>query len=128
MQKIFRISENKTSKRLFLIFGFLNFLITNIVLQFLLILIPTLLATISSQMINLIIGYYLFGKKVFKYRNLNNAVFRKYLLLASTIWVLNYGLIQFFFNFGVNKNLTAIFILPLLVLISYFSQKYFVFR
>ena len=108
MQKIFRISENKTSKRLFLIFGFLNFLITNIVLQFLLILIPTLLATISSQMINLIIGYYLFGKKVFKYRN--------------------FGLIQFFFNFGVNKNLTAIFILPLLVLISYFSQKYFVFR
>ena len=120
--------KRRGEKRLFLIFGILNFLITNVVLHFSLLLIPTIFATILSQLVNLLMGYYLYGKKVFNFKNLNKFVFKKYLLLAIILWILNFALIQSFFNFGVNKNLTAIFIVPLLVAISYLTQRNFVFK
>tara|TARA_A100001035_G_scaffold276103_1_gene270543 strand:+ start:345 stop:728 length:384 start_codon:yes stop_codon:yes gene_type:complete len=122
---IFKIERKQN---LFLGYGILNFLITNIFLQFSLLIMPTILATVLSQFINLIIGFYLYGKKVFEYRSLNNLVFKKYLFLAIILWFLNFSFIQIFFNFGVNKNITAIFLIPPLVIISYFSQKNFVFR
>ena len=115
-------------KRLFLSFGIFNFLITNLVLQCLLLLIPISLATVISQLVNLIVGYYLYGKKVFKFTMLSKFVFLRYLFLAFILWIFNFGLIQYFFNNGFNKNITAIFVIPFLVIISYLSQKYFVFR
>ena len=125
---ILRGVKNGGEKRLFLSFGIFNFLITNFVLQVLLLLILTILATVISQLVNLILGYYLYGEKVFKITRLSRFIFFKYLFLAFILWILNFGLIQFFFYDGFNKNITAIFIIPLLVLISYLSQKYFVFR
>ena len=115
-------------KKLFLVFGMFNFLITNIFLQILLFLIPTIFATVLSQIVNLLIGYFLYGKKVFQFKNLNKLVFKKYLLQALILWILNFAFIQSFFNIGVNKNVTAILIVPLLVAISFYSQKYFVFK
>ena len=126
--KILRGFKNRGEKRLFLSFGIFNFLITNFVLQVLLLLIPTILATIISQLVNLILGYYLYGKKVFKFTKLSKFIFLKYLFLAFILWMVNFGVIQYFFYEGFNKNIIAIFIIPLLVLISYLSQKYFVFR
>ena len=126
--KILRGFKNGGEKRLFLSFGIFNFLITNFVLQVLLLLIPTILATVISQLVNLILGYYLYGKKVFKFMRLSKCIFFKYLSLAFILWIFNFGLIQYFFYYGFNKNITAIFIIPLLVIISYLSQKYFVFR
>ena len=126
--KIIRKSENTGEKRLFLAYGIFNFLVTNITLQVLLFLIPTFFATIFSQLVNLIIGYYVYGKKVFKHSKLNNLVFKRYLSLSSILWLLNFLLIQSFFYYGVNKNLAAFFIIPFLVLISFLSQKYFVFK
>ena len=126
--KILRGFKDGGEKRLFLSFGIFNFLITNFVLQVLLLLIPTIIATVISQLVNLILGYYLYGKKVFKFMRLSKSIFFKYLILAFILWVFNFGLIQFFFYYGFNKNITAILIIPLLVIISYLSQKYFVFR
>ena len=127
MKKLVILDINK-KKKLFLGYGILNFLITHIILQVSLLLIPTILATVLSQFTNLIIGFYLYGKKVFKYNGLNNLVFKKYLFLATILWLLNFSFIQIFFNFGVNKNITAIFCIPPLVFISYFVQKNYVFR
>ena len=126
--KILRGFKNRGEKRLFLSFGIFNFLITNFVLQVLLLLIPTILATVISQLVNLILGYYLYGKKVFKFTKLSKFIFLKYLFLAFILWMVNFGVIQYFFYEGFNKNIIAMFIIPLLVLISYLSQKYFVFR
>tara|TARA_A100001011_G_C14263959_1_gene823821 strand:+ start:463 stop:846 length:384 start_codon:yes stop_codon:yes gene_type:complete len=126
--KILRKFKNKGEKRLFLLFGIFNFLITNLVLQISLFLIPTLFATVLSQTVNILIGYFLYGKKVFKLKELNKFIFRKYLVLASILWMLNFFLIQFFFYIGVNKNITAIYVIPLLVGISYLSQRKFVFK
>ena len=126
--KTFQGFKNDGKKRLFLIFGMINFFITNLILQVLLLIIPTIFATVISQVVNLLIGYYFYGIKVFKYGKLNIFVFKKYLFLASILWILNFGIIQYFFYYDFNKNLTAIFTIPLLVLISYLSQKYIVFK
>ena len=125
MLKNFQLNKQK---KLFIMFGFLNFLITNAVLQISLLFTPILFSTILSQMINLFIGYYIYGKKVFKLNKLTNLVFRKYFILALIIWILNFFIIRSFFYFGVNKNITALLVIPLLVVISYFFQKRFVFK
>ena len=117
----------KGRKRLFLLYGIANFLITNSVLHILLLVIPIFLATIVSQITNLVIGFYLYGKKVFKMNNLTFKELSKYILLASFIWIINYTSIKFMYANGINKNLAAIFNIPFLVLISYFFQRKYVF-
>ena len=114
-------------KRLFLFYGITNFLITNSLLHLLLLVIPILLATIASQITNLIIGFYLYGKKVFKVKNLTYQEFSKYILLASFNWFLNYVSIRLMYENGINKNLAAIFTIPFLVLISYSFQRKYIF-
>ena len=118
---------SKGRKRLFLFYGFVNFLVTNSVLHLLLLVIPIFLATIVSQIMNLVIGFYLYGKKVFKMNNLTYKELNKYIFLASFIWILNYISIRFMYENGINKNLAAILTLPFLVLISYFFQKKYIF-
>ena len=100
--------QSKKTKRLFLVFGVINFLITNITLQILLLFLPTLFATVLSQLVNFLIGYYLYGKKVFNIAKLNSSIFRKYLILSVILWLLNFGFIELFFYYGMNKNLSAI--------------------
>ena len=117
----------KGRKRLFLFYGITNFLITNSVLHLLLLLIPIYLATIVSQITNLIIGFYLYGKKVFKMNNLTYKELSKYILLASFNWTLNYVSIRFMYENGIHKNLAAIFTIPFLVMISYSFQKKYIF-
>ena len=115
-------------KRLFLFYGGLNFLITNVILQINLLIMPIIFATIISQLINLILGYYFYGKKVFKLNYLSNLVFKKYSLLAFSLWILNFSLIKSLNYLGINKNLSAFYVIPLLVLISYLVQKVYVFK
>ena len=124
--KYFKLSS-KGRKRLFLFYGIINFLITNLVLHLLLLVIPIFLATIVSQITNLIIGFYLYGKKVFKMKNLTYKELSKYILLASFSWILNYVSIRFMYENGIHKNLAAILTIPFLVLISYSFQKKYIF-
>ena len=128
LNKIFIRFGNNGKKRLFLVIGIFNTFFTNIILQILLFLVSAFLATFISQIFNFIIGYYLYGKKVFKVNKLDKFFFKKYLLLALTLWMLNYGLIQSFFYFGVNKNITALLLIPFLALFSYYCQNRFVFK
>ena len=125
---MFKIPQINKQKKLFLVFGFLNFLITNAVLQISLLFTPILFSTILSQIINVLIGYYLYGKKVFKLNKLTNLVLRKYFVLAFILWFLNFSIIRSFFYLGFNKNISALSIIPILVVISYFFQKRFVFK
>ena len=83
----FLASPNRTkTKRLFLIFGIINFLITNIILQIALLFLPTFFATVLSQLVNFSIGYYLYGKKVFNISRLNNLIFKKYLPYQTLVY------------------------------------------
>ncbi len=123
-----KLLKYKGKKKIFLVLGLLNFLISNIVLQISLLFMPIILATTLSLIINIIFGFYLYGKFVFNSDILNIKTFKKYLLIAIILWLLNFVFIKTMFYLGFNKNLSAIFIIPPLALISYLSQKNYVFR
>ena len=116
------------SKRNFLILGFFNFLITNIILQILLLISSISIATFISQFTNITIGYFLYSKFVFLVKNKNFKNFLKYFIIAMITWQLNYFSINYLYNkLSFNKNIAAILMIPILTLISFLLQKYYVF-
>ena len=124
----YKLKDSIAEKKNFLTFGIINFLITNIALQIMLIYFETYLATLISQFVNVIIGFFLYGKKVFKTKKFTLISAFFYLILAILLWIFNYQSINFLFQLGINKNLSAILLIPILVSISFFGQKYFVFK
>ena len=113
------LKKSKKEKRRFLSYGILNFLVTNISLQIMLLFFETYLATLISQFININIGFFIYGKKVFRVKRFTFKSGFSYLLLAIFIWIINYSSINYLFRMGYNKNLSAIILIPLLVLISF---------
>ena len=112
----------------FLFLGFLNFLITNIVLQIMLIFYAIPLATFVSQVVNLIIGYVLYGKFVFGVKRSNYSFFVKYLFLAFLSWQINSLSIIILFNkFFISKKISALIMIPVVTIFSFSVQKYYVF-
>ena len=83
LNKIFIRFGNNGKKRLFLVIGIVNMFLTNIILQILLFLVSTFLATVISQIFNFIIGYYFYGKKVFKVNKLDKFFFKKYFSISE---------------------------------------------
>ena len=120
--------KNYYKKKSFLILGLINFLITNITLQFLLLILPIYVSTIVSQIINLFLGFYLYGSKVFRVKKKTLRIFIKYLFLAFVLWVLNFSSIRILFDLGINKNIAAFLVIPFLVILSYFCQSRYVFK
>lgn len=128
MQK--KSNEEFGSKKRFGMAGLFNVAITNLVLQTLLAtnVANILLATLISQSINTVFGYLIYGKLIFKANRLKcHKPILKYLCLMSLIWLMNYSLIEAGAAAGVNKNVTAIAFMPAAAIISYISQKNWVF-
>ena len=120
---------NKSEKFRFLIYGTINTLTTNIILQFFLLISSVPIATFISQGSNLLIGFFLYGKRVFKIKVLSKNKLLIYLLLAIVSWQINTFLILFLSSkIDLSKNLSAILILPMLAVWSYLMQKIFIFN
>ena len=118
-----------TQSRKFLIIGFVNFTITNGVLQILLLNIPIWISTLISQFLNFLIGYFSYSKYVFNYRGLNENSFLKYIFLSIFSWYLNANLIFLFTSSTeLSANTAALINIPILTGISFFVQKYLIFR
>ena len=117
--------DNK--KVLFLIYGLLNVLSTNLLLQISLLFLPIVFSTFISQIFNLNLGFYLYGLKVFKVKFLSKKIYMRYLFFHLLIWLLNWYLINIIYSYNVSKNLAALFVLPFLALISFVYQKNIVF-
>ena len=115
------------SKSLFFIYGFINVLFTNIVLQCLLLIISSFYATLISQIFNFLFGFYFFGKKVFKVNALKRKQLLKYFFLNTLVWNLNWIFIEQLSSTGLSRNISALIIILPLGLISYIFQKNFVF-
>lgn len=115
-------------KRRFLLYGGLNVLITNAALQLLLPLLPIGLATLLSQLINFGLGYVLYGKGVFRVDRLGRRSAAAYGLVSALVWGVNWGGIRLLSGEGVNRNLAALLLVPVLPVISFGLQKRFVFR
>ena len=120
---------NNSEKFRFLIYGTINTLTTNIILQFFLLISSVPIATFISQGSNLLIGFFLYGKRVFKIKVLSKNKLLLYLLLAIVSWQINTFLILFLSSkIDLSKNLSAILILPMLAVWSYVMQKIFIFN
>ena len=109
--------------------GFLNFLITNLILQIGLIILPVWIATLISQLTNLLLGFFLYGRFVFKENILNYVFAFKYLLISILSWIINMNCINLLVSlFGMSGSLAAILTIPLLTIYSFAAQKFFVFK
>ena len=113
----------------FLIYGIINFTITNLILQILLLFINVWTSAILSQIVNSFIGYQLYSRYVFKIKNYKNSLYIKYILFAFIIYILNAKLIIFISSkYLISKNLSALILVPLLTSLSFISQKFLVFK
>ena len=113
----------------FLIYGSINFLLTNIILQFLLIITKIQIATFISQFFNLVIGFYFYKNKVFRLKVFKKITIIGYILLALTTWQINWRLIFFINNIlKISSNISAILVIPILAFWSYAIQKNFIFK
>jgi hypothetical protein len=121
-----KLLDQKIFKFLFL--GIVNTFLTNLILQIGLFLFPTVLATLLSQMFNLLFGYHFYSTKVFKVGSKKLGFFVKYIFMILILWNLTWITIDYLYSYGISKNLTAILIIPPLALFSYCMQKYFVFK
>lgn len=115
-------------KRRFLGYGAFNVLITNLVLQGLLPLMTTGLATLISQLLNVSLGFVLYGTRVFRVEKLHKRAALAYGVLALLLWWANWAGITALAALGVQRNLGALALVPLLAAISYAAQKLVVFR
>ena len=118
----------KEIKYRFIFFGIFNVFLSNIILQILLLNVSSVKATFVSQMVNFFLGYYLYGKRVFRVKKLKIRIFLKYFILVMFLWNTNWKLIEYFHSFGISKNIGSLVIVPFLALISYFTQKYIIFK
>ena len=114
-------------KRSFIIYGILNFLITNFILHLSLFFLPIISSTALSSLINILIGFYLYGKKVFRVKKFSKKLFHKYLLLSFFSWGTSFLFIKIMSERGLQKNIAAILIIPILSIISYVTLNKFIF-
>ena len=116
-------------KRRFLVYGALNVGVTNLLLQGLLWLhLATGLATLLSQVLNVGLGYVLYGTRVFQVNRLGRRSAAAYGVLAVLLWWCNWGGIQGLAAMGWPRNWAALLLVPVLAVISYLAQKTVVFR
>lgn len=113
----------------FLLIGIANVFITNFSLQLFLLNFSISVSTFISQHINIFLGLNLYGKYVFKVKKLSKKNTIRYFLVAYILWIANWLSIDWIYtSFEFSKNLSALFVLPLLATISYFLQKLFIFK
>jgi len=115
-------------KRRFLLFGVVNVLLTNGALLLLLHLVSIGLATFLSQVLNVVLGFWLYGKQVFRVERLAIRAAGAYGGLAVAIWLLNWQGIRLLTGAGLARSWAAVAMVPLLAALSYGVQKTLVFR
>ena len=115
-------------KRRFLGYGALNVLATNVALQGLLLVMGTGLATFLSQLLNVGLGFVLYGKRVFRVERLQKRSALSYALMALFLWWCNWAGIDWLAGLGLTRNLAALILIPVLAALSYAVQKLVIFR
>ena len=115
-------------KRRFLAFGLFNIAITNALLQLLLAInMTTALATLLSQLLNVGLGYVLYGTQVFRVERLGQRSAAAYGLLAFLLWWGNWAGITGLAQLGWPRSASALALIPVLAAFSYTAQKQLIF-
>lgn len=118
-------------KRKFIFFGIVNVVVSNLLLQLLLLInsIPISISTFIFILFNASLGYVMYGKFVF---NISKIINRKYIVkyfftLISSWFFLNI-VISFSSNLKISPNLSSIIMIPFLATYSFLMQKYWIFK
>lgn len=122
-----RIGSGK--KRRFGLAGLINLTVCNGILQVLLASnAPVGASTLTTQILNGLLGYLSYGKYAFKasVRNLDTAT--RYATLSCLLWIANWSGIGALQNLGTPKSLGAIAMILPLAATSYLIQHKWVFR
>ena len=115
--------------KLFLIIGIFNFSITNATLQILLIFSPIWISTFFKSNFKFNNWLFCLWKICFQESINPKKNFLKYTILAIFNWYLNSIMILFFMKNGqLSPNIAALINIPILTALSFFGQKYYVFR
>lgn len=122
------MSHSPGRKRRFLSFGALNVVLTNVLLQGLLLVMSTGLATLLSQLVNVGLGFVFYGRWVFRVERLQKRAALRYGVLALGLWWGNWLGINWLSELGLSRNLAALVLVPFLAAVSYTAQKLVVFR
>ena len=114
--------------RKFLTTGILIVIVGNILLQILLRLTNTLVATFMAQLISSIMGYFAYGRVVFpgSYLSLNKGI--KFYILGNVLWVINSAGISIMEVLGISKYIGALMMIPVLAIISFILQKRYIYK
>ena len=102
--------------------------ISQITLHLLLLLGNVSIATLTSSLLYVLLGFKFYGRNVFNVKKYNNFSFIKFLIMTFILWIVNFYGINFLNLILNNKNISAIIMIPILAIISFTSQKYFVFN
>ncbi len=122
-----RILNSKLEMR-FIIVGLLTTLLTNILLQTFITVMPLWLSTFSSQIFNLIFGFFAYSYLVFKVKNIFFRQFIKFIILAFLTWQINrFFIYLLFYYLNINIRIAALLVIPILALFSFFFQKKFIY-
>jgi len=121
------MTQSPGRKRRFLSFGALNVLLTNLLLQLLLLVASTGVATLLSQLFNVCLGFVFYGRWVFRVERLQKRSAFRYGVLALLLWWANWLGISQLAVLGWSRNLAALALVPLLAVVSYAIQKSIVF-
>jgi hypothetical protein len=115
-------------KRRFFAFGLLNIAITNGLLQLLLAInVATGQATLFSQLLNLALGYVVYGTQVFRVERLGQRSAFAYAGLALLLWWGNWAGISTLSHLGWSRRFASLALIPVLAACSYLAQKHVVF-
>jgi hypothetical protein len=102
-------------------------LLTNLFLQVLLLVAPIGVSTLLSQAFNVVVGFVVYGKRVFKVDRLRKRSAVGYGLLAVLLWWCNWFGISAIAQAGMPRNLAALILILPLAGLSYVVQKFLVF-
>tara|TARA_B100000963_G_C22064995_1_gene425530 strand:- start:44 stop:400 length:357 start_codon:yes stop_codon:yes gene_type:complete len=114
----------KKSISRFILFGFVNTILSNLLLLLLLEILPISISAFISQIFHAITGYFLGKSRIFK--RYGNPL--KFFFLVILSWTLQWQLIKIFKAIGFNNLCAVLLVLPSLALISYLIQKKFIFK
>lgn len=114
----------KKSLYRFIIFGFFNTILSNLLLILLLKILPLSISALIAQIFHAITSYFFGTVKIFK----KYGSPLKFFVLVIFSWTLQWQLIKTLKEIGFDNLYAILIVIPLLALLSYLIQKIFIFK
>ncbi len=102
--------------------------INQLILHINLLFLPIAVAVFISNICSFPIRYYFYGKNVFNLKNPNYRTVNKFIIFSISLWFINTFGTSCIHNIGINKNVSAVLMIPFLASISFLIQKNYVFK